>query len=82
VALEAQACGTPIIALARGGALETVEGGKTGIFLGDQSSDSLIAALTRFVRDEDNFDREYIAKHARRFSLQNFKNVINSVISC
>lgn len=80
VAIEAQACGTPIIALARGGAVETVEDGKTGIFFSDQSGAGLMAALNQFVHIEDNFDQDYIAKRARRFSLQNFKNVINSTV--
>jgi hypothetical protein len=39
-----------------------------------------MAALNQFVRVEDNFNQDYIAKQARRFSLQNFKNVINSTV--
>lgn len=47
VPLEAIACGTPVVAFARGGALETVRDGVTGVFFQEQSADALIAALTR-----------------------------------
>lgn len=52
VPLEAQACGTPVIALGQGGALETVraEPGaeRTGIFFADDSSDTIADAVRRF----------------------------------
>jgi glycosyltransferase involved in cell wall biosynthesis len=50
--VEAQACGTPVIAYGRGGALETVRGGEqarpTGLFFDAQDSASLAAAVERF----------------------------------
>lgn len=46
--VEAQACGTPVIAFARGGALETVIDGVTGIFFTAQTADAVRAAVMRF----------------------------------
>jgi len=45
VPVEAQACGTPVIAYGKGGVLETVLDGKTGIFFHEQNADSIIAAV-------------------------------------
>jgi len=66
VPVEAQACGTPVIALARGGALETVRDGETGILFEEPTPDSLAAALTRF--DRVSFDRCRLRANAERFS--------------
>ncbi|MBN1879320.1 glycosyltransferase [bacterium] len=48
VPLEVQACGRPVIAYARGGALETVVEGVSGHFFHEQSADSLNAAIGAF----------------------------------
>ncbi|MBG0787934.1 MAG: glycosyltransferase, partial [Anaerolineaceae bacterium] len=48
VPVEAQACGTPVIAYGKGGALETVVPGETGTFFDEQTPDSLIAAVEHF----------------------------------
>ena len=63
--VEAQAAGTPVIAYGRGGALETVKDGETGLFFGEQTGESLANALTRFERM--TFNRRAIANHAREF---------------
>ena len=47
VPVEAQACGRPVVALGRGGALDTVIDGETGVLFGDTTVESLAAALTR-----------------------------------
>ncbi len=82
VVIEAQACGTPVVALANGGALETIEEGKTGLFFKYQTVDSLKDALMRFAQIEMKFDELYIANRAKRFSLQNFNNRIQSLVLC
>ncbi len=46
--LEAMACGTPVIAFGAGGALETIEDGKTGVFFYEQTAASLQKAIERF----------------------------------
>jgi glycosyltransferase involved in cell wall biosynthesis len=66
VPVEAQACGTPVIAFGAGGALETVINGTTGVLFDDQSDASLIQAVERF--ESTRFDRQAIRRHAESFS--------------
>lgn len=75
VPLEAQACGTPVIALARGGALETVE---DGIFFYEQTSEALREAVTEF--EKRSFDPKTLRQHALRFDKKEFKNKIRQAI--
>jgi len=63
--LEAMASGKPVVAYARGGALETVVDGKTGVFFEEQSVDSLIAAVKRV--EKINWDVASIRSHAIQF---------------
>ncbi|MDF1544064.1 MAG: glycosyltransferase family 4 protein [bacterium] len=72
VPLEAQACGTPVIAYGRGGALETVIDGVSGLFFGEQTIDSLIEAVSKFEQNEKQFLPELIRKHAENFSTRRF----------
>jgi glycosyltransferase involved in cell wall biosynthesis len=71
VAAEAQACGTPVIAYAAGGALEIVEDGKTGVLFKEQTPASLVEAIRRF--EKMKFNRAKISKMAQKFSKENFK---------
>lgn len=48
VPVECQAAGTPVIAYGRGGALETVRNGETGLFFGEQTTESLCGAIEEF----------------------------------
>lgn len=80
VPLEAMASGRPVIALGRGGALETVVDGQTGVLFKEQSPQGLLAALERFEQLEDEFDPDSIAAHARRFDRQHFKQRIQETI--
>lgn len=68
--VEAQSCGKPVIAFGRGGALETVIEGKTGIFFEEQSVQSLKDAVKRF--EKMTFDTNEIRKNAERFSENEF----------
>jgi glycosyltransferase involved in cell wall biosynthesis len=76
--LEAQCCGKPVIAYRRGGALETVVEGKTGIFFDRQTVESLLAAVNRFEKTE--FDREQIRKHALSFNQENFIRQLKNIV--
>lgn len=60
--LEAMACGRPVIAYGRGGALETVVSGVTGTFFGEQTAASLAEAIARF--ESQSFAPEAIRRHA------------------
>ncbi|QFR39651.1 glycosyltransferase family 4 protein [Candidatus Gracilibacteria bacterium 28_42_T64] len=74
VPLEAMACGTPVIAYGKGGALETVVEGKTGIFFRQQTSNSLNKAIENF--EEMTFDSKEIRKYAEGFDKEIFKEKI------
>jgi len=68
--VEAQACGTPVIAFGKGGALETVVDGVSGIFFDTQSVESLCEAVKRFETME--FNSIEISMHADKFSEERF----------
>jgi glycosyltransferase involved in cell wall biosynthesis len=68
--VEAQACGTPVIAYGKGGALETVVDGVSGIFFDTQSVESLCEAVERF--EAMKFDYAHISAHAHKFSVERF----------
>jgi glycosyltransferase involved in cell wall biosynthesis len=66
VPVEAQACGRPVVAYGRGGALETVVDGDTGVFFAELTSESLGAALQRV--SSLRFEPERLHAHADQFS--------------
>ena len=68
--VEAQACGTPVIAFGKGGALETVDDGVSGIFFDTQSVESLCEAVKRF--EMMVFDYVEVSVRARKFSEERF----------
>ena len=70
VPLEAQACGRPVVALGRGGALETVEDGVSGTFFSEQTADALADALLR--ADGIAWDAAAIRAHAETFAPSRF----------
>lgn len=76
--VEAQACGRPVIAYGKGGALETVVDGKTGLFFEEQTVESLKDAILRFQKMK--FDKKEIRKHAEEFSVEIFENKIKSFV--
>jgi glycosyltransferase involved in cell wall biosynthesis len=78
VPVEAQACGRPVIALGRGGALDTVIDGETGVLFGDTTVASLAAGLTRAAAIQ--WDAQRIRRHAEKFSRTRFVNEIQHVV--
>ncbi|MBB5223297.1 glycosyltransferase involved in cell wall biosynthesis [Amaricoccus macauensis] len=74
VPLEAMASGRPVIACGRGGALETVVPGVTGVHFVEQTVASLADAVQRFELIEPRLDPRRIRAHAERFSRQRFLN--------
>lgn len=78
VPLEAQASGRPIIAYGKGGALETVISGETGVFFKEQNTEGLINAVRRF--ELINFDKEKIREHAAMFNEERFKLKLENFI--
>jgi glycosyltransferase involved in cell wall biosynthesis len=80
VPLEAQACGTPVIAFKKGGALETVLEDITGVFFEHQTIESLQQAIFKFENIHQNFDSSLIRKNAERFGTDVFLSRVNKFI--
>jgi len=78
VPVEAQACGTPVIAFKKGGALETVVENETGIFFDKQDVESVIDAINRF--EISDFNAANIRQHALRFSTENFVDAFKTIV--
>ncbi|PWI34551.1 glycosyl transferase [Vibrio albus] len=79
VPVEAMACGKPVIAYAKGGALETVVDGKTGLYFHEQTEKALNEAIEK-LEDEVEFTSREIRNHAESFSKEIFKQNIQSAI--
>ncbi|MFH0956163.1 MAG: glycosyltransferase [Candidatus Falkowbacteria bacterium] len=77
-AVEAMASGRPVIAYKRGGVMETVVDGITGVFFDEQTPASLAEAINNF--DASKFNSEIIKQHAEKFSVSRFKNEITKYI--
>lgn len=76
--VEAQACGTPVIAYGRGGALETVRGlgesdAPTGVFFGTQTPEAIVAAVDRFEQAASAISPVHCRRNAERFSAERFR---------
>lgn len=80
VPVEAMACGTPVIAYRRGGALDSVVDGRTGLFFDRQDPENLIQAVRRFEGLEAQFCSATIAKHALQFSADRFRAEFAAVV--
>ena len=81
VPLEAMACGKPVIALGKGGALETIidEGEcRTGVFFYNQTSADLVKALISY--DKLSFNPQKIRDHALKFDRPLFKKKLDNYI--
>ncbi|MBN1298994.1 MAG: glycosyltransferase [Actinobacteria bacterium] len=78
--VEAQASGTPVIGYGRGGLLETVIDGATGIFFKEQNAGSLIEAVQEFEKMENSFDRNKMLENARKFDTCIFESNIKNFI--
>jgi glycosyltransferase involved in cell wall biosynthesis len=78
VAVEAQAAGKPVVAYGRGGALETIDEGITGVLFRERTEASVIAALR--AADELDAAPETIAARVRRFSRAVFRERLADVI--
>nr|WP_233188647.1 glycosyltransferase [Tenacibaculum sp. SG-28] len=69
--VEAQSCGTPVIAFKKGGLLETVIENKTGVFFNKQHADAIVSAVEVFETKE--FSPTLIRENALRFSKDRFE---------
>lgn len=82
--VEAQACGTPVIAFGKGGALESVRGLKdvdpTGVFYYEQTVDSLIHAIQEFEENQSLIRPGNCRKNAMLFSEERFRRYFKSYV--
>jgi glycosyltransferase involved in cell wall biosynthesis len=82
--LEAQACGTPVIAYGRGGVLETISGLEssqpTGVFYDQQSVESLIHGVENFERNASRISPDACRQNTLRFSPERFREELGGHI--
>jgi glycosyltransferase involved in cell wall biosynthesis len=78
VPVEAQACGRPVVALARGGVLETVTDGDTGVLVAEATAEGFADGLERLART--SFDPARLRAHALRFSRERHIERMRAVI--
>jgi glycosyltransferase involved in cell wall biosynthesis len=86
VPVEAQACGTPVIAYGRGGATETVVppgagAAPTGRWFTEQTPECLAAAIETFEQHADEFDPYRLRQHALRFGVRRFEDEVFGFIA-
>jgi len=82
--LEAQACGTPVIAYGKGGALETIRGhdgaDQTGVFFREQTRASIVAAIEHFERRQATITPAACRANVERFSTERFRQEFGAFI--
>jgi glycosyltransferase involved in cell wall biosynthesis len=78
VPLEAQACGRPVVAYARGGALETVVEEETGLLVEEAAPAAFADAVRRAI--DRRFDSTAIRRHAERFGRARFATEMESLV--
>jgi len=81
VAVEAMAAGTPVVAYSKGGSIDYVQSGKTGLFFERQTVRSLANKLEGVA--SKSWDNRAIAESAQKFSVETFvKNMQNYIKHC
>jgi len=77
--IEAQACGTPVIAYGYGGVLETIIENETGIFFSELTSRSLEESIHKF--ETLSFNPHLIRENAERFSIAQFESQMSNFVA-
>lgn len=81
IPIEAQSCGTPVIAYGHGGSLETVNGGKTGLFFYEQTPEAIVEAVNKFESmGSQPFAPADCRQWAEGFSEERFKREIKEFV--
>lgn len=80
IPVEAQACGTPVIAFGKGGCLETVNHGISGVHFKKQTTKCLIEAVESFESSSYTFDPNEVRKNAEKFSNEAFRSNMTNLI--
>jgi glycosyltransferase involved in cell wall biosynthesis len=79
VPIEAMSCGTPVIALNKGGTAETVDEGFTGIHFENQTINDIVKAVNKL--ESENFNYKYISKSSIKYSEERFKKEFSDFIN-
>ena len=79
--VESMACGRPVIALKRGGTLETIVDGKTGLFFEEETPIALNSAIEKLEKDYISFTPANCRKQAEKFSTENFEKEITNIVN-
>ena len=79
VPLEAQACGRPVVALGRGGAVETIVPEETGLLVDEPTPPAFADAILRAI--DRRFDANAIRRHAERFSRGRFGDEMEAIVN-
>jgi glycosyltransferase involved in cell wall biosynthesis len=79
--VEAQAAGAPVIAYGKGGAVETVIPGKTGILFAEQTVESLMTAVRLFESGRFAFEIADLQQNADRFSTDRFRQAFSEYVA-
>lgn len=79
--VEAQACGTPVIALAKGAAPEIITGNEQGVMFEESSPEAIIAAVEQGERSRSDFDPAAMRRNAERFSAERFRHELADTLS-
>ncbi|WP_110631523.1 glycosyltransferase family 4 protein [Salinicola salarius] len=79
IPVEAQACGTPVIAFGKGGACETIVEGETGVFFHEQTQASICSTVERFSTTFKS-DPHRIRRHAEQFSTSVFRQTFQAFV--
>ncbi len=79
--LEAQACGTPVIAYGQGAVRETIAEGVTGLFFPEQTVESIRNAVGEFEKRAGDFKPSAVRRNAERFSSERFREELRAYVS-
>jgi len=80
IPLEAQACGTPVVAFGKGGALETVIEGETGLFFFEQTAEAICSTVQQFEESGVSATPGAFEKHVSSFSSESFRTKFRNAI--
>ncbi len=81
VPLEALSCGTPVIALNKGGTAETIKDGVTGIHFNEQTPADIIDGVTRFEQKQNIFEPSRLHEYACLFDRSVFEEKMKEYVS-
>lgn len=78
--IEALSCGTPVIALNKGGTAETIVDGKSGIHFSEQTTEEIVNAVVRFEKSGDIFDPVILSNYAKKYDKSIFEEKMKAFV--